>query len=73
MTSGAGFCDSVGMLGCVHCFFALVSPLSLCFFRFVEVSISSGCLVFKKIFFKVMTEVELLIRLVLLLLPLLLL
>ena len=39
------------MLGCVHCFFALVSPLSLRLFRFVEVSISSDCSVFFFFFF----------------------
>ena len=47
VTSATGCCDSAVMLGYIHCFFStLVSPLSLCLFRFVEVSISSGCSVF---------------------------
>ena len=71
MTSGAGCCDSVEMLGFEHSFFALVSTLSLRLFRVVEVSISSDCSIlfffayFLVFFFKVMTLVELQIRLVL--------
>ena len=34
---------SVGVLACIQSFLALISPLSLHLFRFVEVSISSGC------------------------------
>ena len=46
MTSDTGCCDSVGMLGCVHCFFALVFPLFLRLFMFVEGPIFLGCSVF---------------------------
>ena len=47
MTPAASCCDSVVMLGYVHCFFtSLVSPLFLRLFRFVEVSIYSGCSAF---------------------------
>ena len=78
MTSGASCCDSVGMLGCIHSFFALFSALSLRLFRFVEVSIFSSCSVFFFFafffaFLEVVMEVELLIRLVLIRLVLLLL